>query len=119
MQRLLAKILIAIFTIFPASGICSLFIPEMIDFWTIASCIATITCLLISLIFSTVYFTKKHVLDSILRCFCFLGMLIVYIMYVYYEFNTISSCHNIIAMWFDLLTSMMCLVIIKDEASKI
>lgn len=119
MQRLLAKILIIVFTIFPISGIWSALAPEMINFSTIASCSATITCLFISLVFSVIYFTKKHVLDSMLRCFCFLGMLIVYIMYIYYEFVTISVTHNIIAMWFDLLTSMMCLIIIKDEAKKV
>jgi hypothetical protein len=90
------------------------FIPDHKDVFTLVSTMTTICTLSLSFVFSVLVFSLDELLDSILRTFFFGGMLVTYCFYLYNEFPIISLHFNFISLAFDLFTSGISFLAIKE-----
>lgn len=108
-------LLYSVLSFYCLMAILLILIPNHKNAFTLISCLTTISTLGLCWIFSLLEFNTNHLAYNMLRTLCFGGMFGVYVTYLVVEFNIISTSFNYISLGFDLFTSLMSFLVIKDS----
>ena len=112
--KLLDPLIYTIILFYACVGIAIIAVPEHKNIFTLISVISTICTLLVCIIFSVSFFSLKMWIHSTFRLLVFSGMTATYMWYLKTEFALISTQFNLGALSFDLFTSALAYLVIRE-----
>lgn len=113
-QKLLDPLIYTIVAFYICIGLAIIFVPSHKNILTLVSALSTICTLLVCDIFSITFFSLRNWVHSMFRVIVFCGMTITYTWYLKTEFPIISTQFNLGALSFDLWTSALAYLVIRE-----